>query len=412
MARIFSLLVALVLLLSLPALAQLKSAFTDEQLDTANTKAYPEEKLETCYPFAFVAGYDAPEALKHTLGIRPGYTPQAQWRTAFTTEKKAYFRVAFTTPTQIGTMFMKPMGFWAPDDGKSIIQCAMGQPWEWRPLSADPNVTISYLKEDAAAPGDVRDDSQWITVKPAPQSMHLRMSIFPPGVKTQAVRISVTSPFADGVKWFCGTDYMLFTRGRFYNVVPDAASVYASSQKEKYAMPWSHEFAATADQLTAGGKYWAADAEDDVSATDPQWVTFTWDEPKTLVGLVLTDPFAKQVDVQALKAESTADAFDAPAEEWASATKLSIGIPYRAPNLVAQGFSRPMKTKAIRLQITDTFSNENEDVPGITQGGKRVVILNGVMLLTDLGSKPAPYEAAAKPATSATPAPPAVSAPK
>lgn len=373
-----------------PGLAQVKSVVTDESLDLVNTQATPPEPLDKCYSVAFVKNWDAAEAFKHTLGLRPGLVVGGAWRSAQTVEKTIYFKVAFATPLNIGSMVMTPIQYESPDEGNMMYN-PKGQPNVFVTNTRDPHVTLSFLKQGVPGTGDVKNDDQWEEVKSVEQASHLRLTVFPPNTRTRAVRIRVNTPYTLGGKWQGSIVFMQLYKARLFNIVPEAQKIQASSQKDKHGWPWMPSYDSDADQIISGGRYWVANPDEDISDENPQWLLLNWDKTQSIVGFIAVNPVYWTSHYYTLKA-GVADLGAAQEKDWAKAADTSHGPSYRCPYFDFRSLSKATTTTALKVVITQPYCAENEDIVAATGGGKRTAALDNLLVFVDLGDKPVPSQ--------------------
>jgi hypothetical protein len=145
------------LAVSLVSAAELTPALTPDVLDLPHCVGYDGNKA--------VAPASA-EALAALLGI--GDKPAAAWRIDPASGKARYFRVAFTTPVALGTIYTT---FASGVASGARFQQGIG-------------ATVSYLKPGAPYPGDVTNDDLWIKCPTG------ALKTLPPGVVTRALRFS------------------------------------------------------------------------------------------------------------------------------------------------------------------------------------------------------------------------------
>ena len=164
--RVGCLIVFLLLGLSSRA-AELTPAVTAADLDAASCALFIDGTAQPATP-AQVLG---------ALGVQAG----AGWKSDVSTGKERAFRISFTAPLALGTLFTTFRG------------------------------TISFLAPTAAAPGEVGKDAQWIALPAG------ALKTFPPGTKTRALRFVERMHDGKPVASDCGQT-LLFTE-RYYNAL-------------------------------------------------------------------------------------------------------------------------------------------------------------------------------------------------
>ena len=348
-----------------------RSVVTAENLDLGQTAEFPAnpalQTLEAARREAFFLSL---------LGIR-GSREESRggWRTGTTELRQRHLRVAFKEPLPVGTV-----------------------------LGA--GGAVSYLKPDAPFPGDVADESQWVSV-PLPEGQAgLRVWTFPPGVVTRALRFSFTDTPAHGTPSRSGLGGALILAERLHNLTPEA-DAYASSQRtgENSRTPTAYRVENLVNELREGKRdpigyhYWtggwtAAPAQD-LSREHPQWVVLSWPEAKTFSGVGLLEAFAKEIEIDALKSEAAGHPAAAPESAWNKVGAVTWPVWWRPSYTAVQiPFAAPVTTRALRVRIVKTLSNENPDIVGHfernPQTRNRHVALGGVMAFANLGNKPIP----------------------
>ncbi len=342
-----------------PAAELFRSVLTVENLDLEHTAEFPANPE--------LAARDAAkrqEFFLSLLGIRGSReASRGGWRSGESESKKRYLRLAFKEALPVGT-----------------ILGAGG--------------AVSYLKPDAPFPGDVTDESQWVSVPlPAGQAGQ-RVWTFPPGVLTRALRFPSGIPGA------------LILAPRLYNLTPEA-DAYASSEKSGKGTrtPDAFRVENLVNELREGKRdpigyhYWAggwtAAPAQDVSREHPQWVVLSWPEARTFSGVGLLDAFAKEIEIDALNSEAAGHPAAAPESAWTKVGAVTWPVWWRPSYTAVQiPFAAPVTTRALRVRIVKTLSNESPDIVGHFERSpetrNRHVSLGGVMAFTDLGAVPIP----------------------
>ena len=147
-----------VMVITIPGWAsELTPSLTTAQLDYQQCRAFDGNRD---------LGAVAPQDLDGLLGLAANY--QARWEIPATAGKERFFRVAFTEPLTIGTIYSEFAG----------RQVSRG------PFKTDVGALISYLKADVPYPGDVTKDEQWVTIPVG------TVVALPAGTRTRALRFS------------------------------------------------------------------------------------------------------------------------------------------------------------------------------------------------------------------------------
>ena len=354
-----------------PSADVFRSVVTAENLDLGQTAEFPAnpelQTLEAARREAFFLSL---------LGVR-GSREESRggWRTGATEERQRHLRVAFKEPLPVGTI-----------------------------LGADG--AVSYLKPGATFPGDVADESQWVNVPLPAGQAGLRVWTFPPGVVTRALRFSFSDTPAPGTPSRSGFGGALILAERLHNLTPEA-DAYASSENsgERTRRPNAFRVGNLVNELAetkldgigypyAAGEWTAAPAHD-VSREHPQWVVLSWPEAKTFSGVGLLNAFAKEIEIDALNRNAAGHPATAPESAWNKVGAVTWPVWWRPSYTAIQTpFAEPVTTRALRLRIVKTLSDENPDIVGHfdrnPQDRNRHVRLGGVMAFTTLGDKPIP----------------------
>jgi len=345
---------ALFLGLLAPIYAQsfFQSVVTEATIDYANSTEYPPHPdAKGGFPFAASRN----EGLAGALHFRGVLSPHASWVTAETDLPRRYLRLAFKEALPIGTII--------GSDG-----------------------VISYLKADAAYPGDVTKDDQWVTVPiPAGQPGE-RVVPFPPSVTTRALRFSFQVALPAGGTSRSGFGGALILKARLHNLTPEALA-FASSQPGGSA----NIIEATRVQNLVYGGAWTAAPTQDISPDHPQWVVLAWPTAKTFTGLGIFNAFAKVLEIEALKVDAKGHPALAPDAAWSLLGTCTWPIWWRPAYTDAFiPFALPVTTRALRVRITQPLTNENQDIANTAGGSRRKASLGGVMAYIDLANAPVP----------------------
>ncbi|HCE46480.1 MAG TPA: hypothetical protein DET40_23290 [Lentisphaeria bacterium] len=276
-------------------------------------------------------------------------------------------------------------------------------------ILAGGNIRVSVLKAEAAYPGNMADESQWI---PAQRIKDGKVTgdelkgredsalwTLPPATQSRAIRFShTTSDVADvvGDGLYAGTlggAYVL--PERFANIAPIAAAVTRNSNekasrlnngnRDGYWNGW--------ENINGGNKESFAAAK--LVAEDPEWIMLVWPRPVSLRGLAFLVPFFYSADIQIYKGAETTHPRDAVDADWETVTNVSglrtlypLGLPVSWLD-----FEKDVTTRAVRLRITAPFvedadvqNREHGHTKGHSMGGKRVELCE-LMALHALGKE-------------------------
>jgi len=277
MERLFAILLLCVVLAWRPAwTATLPLAISPTDLDLPHCQAF-----DGLTPMPPVTA----ETLQTLLGLHE--SPGVKWETAETAGKDRCFRVAFTAPVAIGTIYTS---FASGLSSSARFQQGIG-------------ASISYLKADVPAPGDIANDDQWVKL-PAGS-----LVVLPPGVKTRALRFR--DRYLAPVGYPSKFTFTLLFAERYYS----ALNIGQSKQTGVKGKP-------------------------DV------WYG-AWNDPQEIAGMLLT-PFTPQlVQVDSLKPEATEHPTVAAATAWKRQPDSAPGFARYA----LYPFDKPVATRGLRLTV-------------------------------------------------------------
>ncbi len=267
----------MLLMLAGVARAELTPAVSAADLDKAQ-----------CRAFAGEHALDGPAdgVLEALLGL--GTMPEkGEWKTGPQQEKALYFRVAFNKPVALGTLLSDF------SDGKTP-----GVPLH-------PGRYVSYLKPDAAYPGTVTNDEQWVMLPAG------TLRTLAPGVKTRALRFTVI-----GGEWGYGAGGDHFTG--------TLAPVQLYTERYYSALNIGH--------VKLNGK----------PEQQKTWFGY-WTQPQTVVGLITvgTQPTAA---LKFLKPACTVSPILALPADWGKAKDVAAGN-----GAAVLRFDAPVTTRALQL---------------------------------------------------------------
>lgn len=254
--------------------------------------------------------------------------------------------------------------------------------------------SLSVLKPDADYPGDLSDDSQWISAVNLKSAQLGQTEAakddfalwIPPGTRTRALRFThVAAPADNSYEGWIGGVVVL--RERLANVAPFATA--AAESNHRYANrlinghsdswnTWENLEVAQAATATRG----------EISSESPEWVMLVWPEPVKLDRLLALWAGFGSAEVQAYGGPTSRHPRDAFESDWQSVGKydgLENGYPCQLwPNLLL--FDQPVTARAVRVKMTAVTVPRHPHVMNRTGGGKRVW-LGELMACRDLGSE-------------------------
>jgi len=254
------------------------------------------------------------------------------------------------------------------------------------------NVRLSVLRQDAAYPGDLANDEQWlagrrladgaVTTEQADDDECV-LWVFPAGTTTRALRFTHRAAPADAryEGWLGGA---VVFRERLLNLAPFAQVASKSNDRHVDRV---------INGLTDSWRCWQnTDARDEdmstlpvVSAENPEWVQLTWRKPVRLTGLIAIWTGFGATDIQSYSGPADLHPRDASDGDWttvASPTGFECGYPAALwPNYFP--LKSPVTTRAIRLRITGVTPARHPHVTRRPAGGRRVW-LGEVMAVQDM----------------------------
>ncbi|MEI6518859.1 MAG: hypothetical protein WCO98_02260 [bacterium] len=261
-----------------------QSVITDANIDYTNTTEFPAHPGEKG---GFWVAASRNDGLAGALHIRGPLAPHASWITDETDQKQRYLRLAFKEVLPIGT-----------------IIGAGG--------------AVSYLKADAAYPGDVTKEDQWVAVSIPEGQAGEQVIPFPPDITTRAIRFSFTDSLLGGGKSHSGFGGALVIKARLHNLTPEATA-FASSQPTGTA----NVIEATRVQNLITGGSWSAAPKADISPENPEWVVLTWPEAKKFIGIGFINAFAKVLEIDTLNDNEKGNPAVAPDASWTKASTVN-----------------------------------------------------------------------------------------
>ena len=237
--------------------------------------------------------------------------------------------------------------------------------------------SLSVLKTNAAYPGDLADDSQWLPaqrlVNGAESTAEIAAGdyglwVLPPGTSTRALRFSHTPAAGDRESAIQLAGVWLLP-DRLGNVAPQA--LVQSRARDDVSMKLVDE---------SHNRTWQAweNAEDGaplpVSAEHPEIVTLTWPKPVKLRGVCLLWAGFAACKIDAFTGADDANVREAPEASWVrvgSGSDLQTWYPSQlGPNWVP--LDREVSTRALRLRITAPSIGGHSHLDGKFKEGRRV----------------------------------------
>ncbi len=235
---------------------------------------------------------------------------------------------------------------------------------------------LSVLKPTAAYPGNLNDDSEWITAMRVENGQvdsweshdkDISLWVLPSALSTRALRFKHTAAASDpSYSGWLGGIYVL--ADRFANLAPQSSPTSRTNLQKAGLL---------VDGISNGWSVWDNDHTKKISEA-PEWITLTWRSAITLRGLAIIFPGFTSADAQFLKTNG----------DWETVrTIANLKSLYPAQLEVRWiDFGRSVTSRAVRLRITATFSaNEVHDhLKDKMDAGKRVW-LDELLALQPLG---------------------------
>jgi hypothetical protein len=256
------------------------------------------------------------------------------------------------------------------------------------------SVKVSVLKPSASFPGDMGDDSQWISAariqdgkvtsdEPETKTSACNLWSLPPNTRTQAIRFThVAQPSDREYKGCVGGLYILADR---YANPALQANIETRSNTDKAAKMVNMEL----DSWLA----WE-NAHQDRSQSfedDPEWIRISWPSKVNVQGVSLIWAGFGAAEIQSYIGSDKSHPSEATEKDWQTIKKLS-DIHSLFPSQLAINwvdFGSVVSTRAIRIKISaplDEAKESNPNMKGKTNNGKRV-FLGEFMALQPLDDK-------------------------
>lgn len=272
-----------------------------------------------------------------------------------------YLRIGFTSPLAVGSVLVTGQG------------------------------SLSVLKPNAAYPGDLNDDTQWISAqRVADRSIVMDegepnselLWVLPSVVKTRALRFTHNAKPTDRI--YGGSMSCLSVLSeRFVNLAPESVVTARSNVPHMGRL------------IDETSNYWGAWGNIDSSngertktiAEDPEWIILTWPEPISLNGVGMWAAGFSSAEVQTYVGPDDKHPSAAGEADWKTHSSVS-GLKARYPvwGVDYFDFEESVTTRAIRLRLTGTFNAEelHPHLKDNVRNGKRVW-LDEIVALKALG---------------------------
>jgi hypothetical protein len=248
---------------------------------------------------------------------------------------------------------------------------------------------VSVLRANAAYPGNIADESQWIPAKRIVNrqisSAEVDMSsyalwVLPAGTSTRALRFTHVAEVTDAS--YVGTIGALYLLSdRLANLAPQA-SIFTSTN--------SHAAPLLIDEKDGGWATWdnGPDFAHPITPQHPEWIMLTFPRPVSLRGLAALWAGFNGANTQIYTGPDNIKPQEAPESAWqsiGSGVKLHNQYP-RSLGVDWMDFGKTITTRGIRLQMTEpTDESHHPHLVGHTHNGSRIW-LGELMALTPLGT--------------------------
>lgn len=242
------------------------------------------------------------------------------------------------------------------------------------------NVKVSVLKPNAAYPGNLGDDSQWLPAQRIRDGKIITDEfktnnefttwILPPGTRTGALRLTHTAQATDkSFSGWLGGVYVL--ADRYLNIAPQAQAIVRSTTEQADRIHDESNFLGGWENMP---RYGGARAKSIVE--DPEWMMLAWPKPTALNGIVLQSPGFNSAELYAYKGPEGSYPRDARDSDWEKLTEITnLKTLYPIPlSINWVDFGKTVTTRALRLRITRPFVEQGEHphLQGNDCGGKRI----------------------------------------
>jgi hypothetical protein len=269
---------------------------------------------------------------------------------------------------------------------------------------------LSVLRPEAAYPGNLGDDAQWIPAVRIKgrqvggaevQYEEYAIWLLPPRTATRALRLTHTAEATE--KTYNGWCGGLFVLGpRVVNVAPQA--IASASSRTEAADRINNE---TNDGMWNAWDNEKQGAEQVISAEHPERVVLVWPEPVRLCGLCALWAGFGAAEVQTYTGPADRHPRQAEESDWQTIKgfdKIDNQYP-RSLGVNWMDFGRTITTRAVRLCMTQATREGHPHLVGKTNSGKRVW-LGELLALAPLGDAEPQTALLPEPATNAPGHPP------
>ena len=260
------------------------------------------------------------------------------WLTEESAAAAQHLRLAFTEPQAIGTLIL-------PDA-----------------------VEVGSLKAEAAFPGELNDDNQWLAFTAAAKGP-LRVLTAPAGQSaTRAFRFTFRNE--GGKPWRGAVRRAHLLPRRFENMTGGAA------------------FTASSGTVGPDGN-WETVRENPITPENPASMIVAWPEEQTWRGLMLLGAFAKRIAIDAYTGPAGTASGDAAESAWSNLGDVIPAV-RRRPMYRDDFFDagRDVTTRATASGWSSRGSRNSPDIAGTTKGQPTLAGMGGLVVLRHLGDDP------------------------
>ena len=250
--------------------------------------------------------------------------------------------------------------------------------------------SLSVLKADAAYPGDLGNEAQWIpaarvegaAVVATADAGAFATWVLPPGTMTRALRFShLAKPTDRRYNGWLGGVWVL--PQRFTNLAPSAAASASASSDTAGRLN---------DQRDNGWDTWdngVHGQEFVVSPEHPAWVMLAWPQAQTITGVVGLSVAASRIEAQVCTAPADRHPAQADESQWRTVVPSTAADPlYPKPiGPITLEFPAPEVTRGVRVRFLAPLdeSHAHGHLRGKTMDGKRVW-MGELLALSPLGT--------------------------
>jgi hypothetical protein len=248
--------------------------------------------------------------------------------------------------------------------------------------------TLAFLKPGAALPPDPTKAENWVEVTFPPNQSGWRLATV--AGESQAFLCTVKNAGYGRFPFTC----LRLMKSRLHNIMPEGLA-NGEAEYVRYNRLSAPDYF-KASFIVAGEGVWQSHGPDDtgrvprppVTDIDPTWFVVSWDEPRSISGLLLSSNF-KTFKVYAYKGPAGINPAVAGPQDW-----TRIRQEPRADGSAALVTFPPITTRGLK------FISESTTSAGGASATARCGVISGLQVFSDLGDAPVPPF---KPAAAETP---------